>query len=198
MTKNIKIISILIIGIVLSIFFIIFSFNKEFHRSKLSAISHVESFHLIDQNGEIFDSNMQLSGRVWVANFIFTTCTDVCPLLSANMAKLSRTFESIKGIKLVSFSVNPEVDTPKVLKDYSYRFNSRDTDWYFLTGKRSDLKSIIVNQFKLGSVEDPIFHSSYFVLVDRNGFIRGYYDGTQQEGINQLFKDASRLYRERS
>lgn len=163
---------------------------------RLPAMSQVKPFVLTDSTGKTFDSK-ELKGRVWVANFFFTTCSDICPIMSKNMASLSRTFEQVKNIKLVSISVNPESDTPSQLKEYQSKFYTGRDNWYFLTGDRSVIKDLAVNSFKMGDINEPVFHSSYFSLVDRNGYVRGYYDGTINEEVNKLFVDASHLLKER-
>src|SRR3989338_10005685 len=118
-------------------------------------------------------------------------------MISKNMASLNRTFEEIDGITLVSITVNPEHDTPQILSQYAQKLNAIKNKWYFLTGPREKIEEIVLGSFKLGSVEEPIFHSGKLVLVDRYGYIRGYYEGTQQEEVNKIFKDAIALLKER-
>jgi len=171
-------------------------FKQSITIRQLPAYGVVGPFELIDENGEIF-SSQELYGRVWIADFFFTTCGDICPMLSKHMADLSRTFEKVHGIRLVSFTVNPEYDSPEILKSYASKQRRGKDNWYFLTGNREDIREVIVESFKLGSIKDPIFHSEKFPLIDRTGQIRGYYDGTDPKQINQLFLDASVLLKER-
>jgi protein SCO1/2 len=189
-----------IIGIILTsgilfCFFAIYFFQKEVKRPKLPAIKAVEPFQLTDAEGKTFDSS-ELKGRVWVADFFFTTCADVCPMMTKHMADLSRTFEMIKGVHFVSITVNPETDTPTKLQEYAKNVKSNNKQWHFLTGDRREISRIMLENFKLGSKDEPIFHSTYFALVDRNGYVRGYYDGTDKDRISQLFKDISLLLKE--
>jgi protein SCO1/2 len=176
-----------IVGIVL--------FQKEMSRPKMPVIGRVGDFTLLDTNGNDF-SLSKLKGKVWVVDFFFTTCSDICPMMTKHMAQISRSFELLSDIALVSITVNPENDTPGVLKEYAQK-QKANKQWHFLTGTREEITDLMINHFKIGAKEEPIFHSSYFALVDRYGMIRGYYEGTDQEAINRLFKDVSRVLKER-
>jgi len=196
MNNRKPIVFIITISICLFVIFTVYSFQKELNRSQLPVLGQIQNFELIDSNGNAFTLS-NLRGKIWIADFFFTACSGICPVISKNMASLNRSFEMLDDVALVSISVNPEMDTPQVLKEYSSQYNANTQKWHFLTGKRTMIKELAVNSFKLGSIEDPIFHSSYFSLVDRNGYVRGYYDGTQKEGINKLFVDASHLIEEK-
>ncbi|MBI4436164.1 MAG: SCO family protein [Candidatus Omnitrophica bacterium] len=151
----------------------------------------MQHFILKDSEGREFNSD-QLNGKVWIASFFFTTCSGICPLISKNMAALSRTFEQVEDITLVSITVNPDQDSPKALALYAKKFGDKK-NWYFLTGAREDITEVVVVSFKLGDIQEPVFHTAFLPLVDSNGFIRGYYDGTKQEEIDRLLKDAAHL-----
>ena len=184
-----------ILAVILSGLFTVSSFKKEFKQPRLPVLGQVKPFSLVDSKGQPFYSQ-QLDNKVWIANFFFTTCADVCPMMSKHMASLSRSFELVPAVTLVSISVNPDYDSPEVLAQYAKKYEACK-NWYFLTGPYEKIKEISVGTFKLGSIEEPIFHSTYFSLVDRHGYIRGFYDGTDQDSINKLFKDVAELLRER-
>lgn len=169
---------------------------KEIKREKLPILGEVPKFILIDSEGRKF-SSIRLEGKIWVTNFFFTTCSGICPMLTRNMAQLQRSFDLVNDVTLVSITVNPENDSSQVLAEYAKKYNANTKKWVFLTGERSAITDLIVKGFKLGSVEEPIFHSSYLVLVDRFSLIRGYYDGTDQKAVNKLFKDAAILIKEK-
>lgn len=194
--KNKWIVVTVLILCTLFVGFLFTSFQKEFRREKLPVLGSVKPFTLVDINNQEFKSS-RLEGKVWVASFLFTTCSDICPIMSKHLASLGRSFDLEPGIRIVSFSVNPEVDTPERLKQYAQQYNANTNKWFFLTGPREVLKDIALNSFKLGSIEEPIFHSAYFALVDRYGVIRGYYDGTKQEEVNTLFKTSAKLLKQR-
>lgn len=136
----------------------------------------------------------QLRGRVWVASFVFTSCPSICPALMEKMQEVQhRTRNAGTAVQLVTFSVDPENDTPQVLRAYAERFKASSYRWTFLTGDYKVLEDTIVSGFKLAMGKDAdnlfeIFHSERFVLIDQEGRIRGYYDATD-EGVEKLSGD---------
>jgi protein SCO1/2 len=172
-------------------------FIKETRNIPLPVLGQLKPFELTDSRGQTFDSQ-QLSGSVWVANFFFTTCGTICPVMAKNMAALQRSFALEDNVYFVSISVNPENDTPQRLQEFSQRYQADSNKWFFLTGGREAITRLAVDQFKVGSVDEPIFHSASFILVDRDGRIRGYYDGTQPNELQRLFKHLAQLFRDKT
>ena len=155
----------------------------------------VPPFKLTDQNNRPFDKD-SLEGRVWVADFIFTSCAGTCPILTAQMAQLQSALPS--EIHLVSFTVDPARDNPRTLRKYGARYGADPVRWHFLTGPENILQPLIQKGFRLSVAEgtgpeEPIVHSQRFVLVDRAGWIRGYYDSTDPAQIQRLTQDARSL-----
>ncbi len=155
----------------------------------------VPSFQLTDQNKQPFDS-AQLHGKVWVADFIFTSCAGNCPLMSTRMASLQRRLPA--EILLVSVTVDPKRDTPPVLADYARRYGAQPGRWFFLTGPEQEIFRLVQQGFRLGVAEgggpeEPVIHSVRFVLVDRGGKIRGYYDSSDPGQVEQLIRDVGDL-----
>ena len=177
----------------LSIPFAVYSLIKQSPHPQLPVLGQVQSFVLKDSAGQEFRSD-ELHGKVWIANFFFTTCSDICPLLSKNMASLSRAFERVEDITFVSITVNPEQDSPETLALYARKLKG-GKNWHFLTGTRSAITDVAVGSFKMGDIQEPIFHSAFLPLVDSHGFIRGYYDGTKESEMSRLLKDAAHLAR---
>ena len=132
-------------------------------------------------------------GKVWVADFIFTTCNMACPVMTGNMNLVHKAFKENDDVRIVSISVYPEYDTPEVLTEYASRYNANTDRWHFLTGSEELVQDIIKNGFKIGDYEDIIFHSEKFALVDQQGQIRGYYNGMKTEEITQLKTDIKKL-----
>lgn len=163
---------------------------------RLPVYGTVGDFKLKDQDNKDLTLN-DLKGKVWVADFIFTTCGSICPMMTAHMSGLSKAFAGLKDVRMVSISVNPENDTPATLKIYAQKYGAQANRWSFLSGPRADIQTLIVGSFKIGDMKEIIFHSPMFVLVDRKGQIRGYYDSTEEERLKQLFKDLPLLERER-
>jgi len=164
-------------------------------KTHLPVYGKVHNFSLTDSTGKVFRL-ANLDKKVWVAEFFFTTCSGICPLMNKNMAELYRSYKLEDGVEFVSISVNPDNDTPERLAQYAKRYDADTAKWHFLTGERGKIKALALNSFRLGSIEDPVFHSSSLVLVDQHDKIRGYYDGTTKEGTKELFKDIARILHE--
>jgi protein SCO1 len=158
--------------------------------------SSVPEFSLTERSHRSV-TRKDLDGRVWVADFIFTRCAGICPTMSLHMQKLQEQLP--KEVKLVSFSVDPYNDTPEVLTEYAKRYNADAERWLFLTGNPEAVQKLSVGGFKLaldptgGTDAEPITHSSRFVLVDRQGHIRGYYGTEEADAFDRLVADAKKL-----
>jgi len=157
----------------------------------------VPNFQLTNQNNQPFGSK-QLAGKIWVADFIFTSCPGPCPMVSSRMSELQRPLEKT-DVHLVSFSVDPEKDTPDVLRGYADKLKAQPARWDFLTGSKSTIYDLSKNGFKLavldGETGVPV-HSTRIVLVDRHGEIRGYYEAMAADAVTKLLADTSHLLRE--
>ncbi len=142
-------------------------------------------------------SKKDLLGSVWIADFIFTSCAGPCPLMSRHMHRLQTDLAGVKSLRLVSFSVDPERDTPEVLRTYGERYDADPQRWLFLTGSMDRIYDIAIKGFKI-TVEaarenNQIIHDTRFILVDAAGVIRGYYDSTSAEALERLRQDALAL-----
>jgi len=154
----------------------------------------VPDFTLMNQGGHAF-GNQFLKGKVWVANFIFTTCPNTCPEQSRRMRELQEKLETTPAwevIRLISFSVDPETDTPDVLRAYAKVYEADPGHWHFLTGSRKAIWDLSKTGFKLDVGEappggpSPLFHSPMLIVVDAVGRIRGYFDGMTDEGVEAV------------
>ncbi|MCS6829383.1 MAG: SCO family protein [Armatimonadota bacterium] len=147
-----------------------------------------------------------LRGKVWVANFFFTTCRSICPIMQENVA--TEVYAALKDnpqVRLVSFTVDPEHDTPEVLAEYARAKGVSPEKWTFVTGAKKDIYRLARKGFKLAAEDTPEYiqgtkhdfiHSEKLVLVDAHGRIRGYYNGLDLEQVRQLVRDVDRLLRE--
>jgi protein SCO1/2 len=144
-----------------------------------------------------------LAGHPWIADFVFTRCPASCPMMTARMAKLNGDLPADLPVELVSFSVDPEHDTPAVLQAYAAKYGATGR-WLFLTGPLEEIRRLSVDGFKLGfdpapapgTSDEPVVHSTRFVLVDGQGRIRGYYDGFDKESVAKLKDDVRTLAEE--
>jgi len=165
----------------------------------LPSYGTVPNFELVNQDAQPFGSR-QLAGKIWIADFIFTNCAGPCPIVSTRMSELQKPLVK-SDVHLVSFSVDPERDTPEVLRIYADKLRKEPLRWDFLTGQLSTIASLSRDGFKLGlsdgeSPESGPVHSTRFVLVDRRGTIRGYYDALGPDGVTKLLADTNHLLRE--
>jgi protein SCO1/2 len=162
----------------------------------VSAYGSVPEFQLINQDGKNFGSG-DLRGKIWIADFIYTTCPGPCPMISSRMSELQKPLEKT-DVHLVSFTVDPAKDTPQVLRGYAERLQAEPGRWDFLTGSQSTIYNLSRNGFKLAVSEEkgvPI-HSTRMILVDRHGAIRGYYDAAEPDAVTKLVADTTHLLRE--
>lgn len=164
-------------------------------------------FQLTERSGKPF-AKADLNGSVWIADFIFTRCPGLCPLLSTRMATLQQKLNETTGrpVRLVSFSVDPEWDTPERLREYATRYQAHPDQWLFLTGSLPTMTDLVTKGFRLSLAplppeeqttnREPIVHSDRLVLVDAAGKIRGYYHGADEEEFPKLLFDVGVLRRE--
>jgi protein SCO1/2 len=172
---------------------------KALRQRTISSYGTVPIFQLTNQDGQPFGST-QLLGKIWIADFIFTTCPGPCPMISTRMSELQKPLEKT-DVHLVSFTVDPAKDTPEVLRGYAENLRAQAGRWDFLTGPQSVIYELSRDGFKLavsdGREETGIpVHSTRMVLVDRHGDIRGYYDATEPDAVTKLVADTSHLLRE--
>ena len=160
-------------------------------------------FVLESERGESLGLH-DLLGSVWVADFIFTRCAGTCPMITSAMAELARESQAdpaLASVRFVSISVDPDFDRPEVLREYASRHRADPARWSFLTGTRDSVRSLVRQGFKL-PVEDqdvpdmPILHSQSFVVVDREGRVRGVHDALSQEGRAEVRSDLAAVVRE--
>lgn len=166
-------------------------------KSSLPVLYNVPEFQLTAQDGNAFDSKT-LAGKIWVADFIYTTCPGPCPRMTSQMHEVQDAILKMPDVKLVSFTVDPARDTPEVLAAYAKTHRASSEHWYFLTGPTETLQKLDRDAFKLGNVDNTLEHSTRFVLVDRQARIRAYYDTSEAGSIRRLIEDIYALARESS
>ena len=161
--------------------------------SELAADQQLPDFSLTDQFGASFASS-DLHDKVWVADFIFTSCATICPPMTVQMARLQDEFAG-EDVHFVSFSVDPERDTPTVLRRYADNYGADGGRWAFLTGQKAAIYQLAHEGFNLaaGHRGSEILHSTRFVLVDRKQQVRGYYESRSPGSLQQLRKDIRTL-----
>jgi cytochrome oxidase Cu insertion factor (SCO1/SenC/PrrC family) len=173
--------------------------------TSLRRITTVPPFALTERSGKQI-TNQDLAGKIWVADFVYTTCPGPCPIVTANMAKLQAQVIHDPKVQLVTFTVDPDSDTPAVLAAYADKFGADPNRWWFLTGPQKPLYDLIQNGFlqaietNNGTPQDngpyKVTHSTYLALVDGEGNVRGFYDGVGNGDRADLLRDIQTLEKE--
>lgn len=143
----------------------------------------VPDFALVDQTASPV-TLASFAGHAWLADFMFTSCPDICPTLSARMSTVAMKYAAEERLQFASFSVDPQTDTPARLADYAARFGARHPTWRFLTGETTSMRKVVVDGFRLlmdrapatDDTPESILHGSKFILIDASGTIRAYPD----------------------
>ncbi len=169
--------------------------SMQFSSFLRDSVNHIPEFVFVDQNGKEI-SNKDVEGKVFVADFFYTTCEAYCPITTAQLAIVQNSINSSTPFKILSFSLNPESDSIPVLKKFAEQYGAKDKTWHFLRGKQDDIFTIGENGFYTivqdaqGSFEG---HSDKFTLVDKSGNIRGFYKGTDSIEVKALIMDINYL-----
>jgi protein SCO1/2 len=167
----------------------------------------VGDFTLVERSGQPLGL-VDLKGRLWIVNFFFSNCTIICPRTMPQMARLQEALADAEAVRLVSITVDPEHDTAPVLAEFAQRFDAQPDRWYFLTGDQQAIYDLSLSTFHMAVEEvpegqhkhsgDAFLHDGHFALVDREGQIRGYYDGLDDEAMARLLQDVRALLREKA
>jgi protein SCO1/2 len=173
-------------------------------RKELPILADLPQFSLVDEDAKAFTRDDML-GRVWVTDFVFTSCADACPRLQQKMKGIQDRLIPLEqggNVSLLSVSVDPERDTPEKLRDYAAVYGQRKGMWRYLTGDQKEIEKTVVQGFHTAMAKVPagntdphmeafdIMHGERLVLVDRAGRIRGFYDADEPD---KLLKDARSL-----
>ena len=155
----------------------------------------VPEFSFINQDGDPF-TEKDLNDKITILDFIFTSCAGPCPIMTHNMTGLYRSFSQVEEVQFVSITVDPDVDTQDILKQYAKINGVNDDRWQFITSNIEAIKDLKKNGFMLYAEELPRGHAIKFVLIDQNGQIRKYFDGTEDASMAVLMKDITNLVKE--
>lgn len=163
----------------------------------------VGAFTFVNQDGKTI-TDKDVAGKIRVAEYFFTTCKTICPKLNENLNKVYEAYKGNDDVMLLSHTVDPEHDSIPALKEYSRRFDADSKQWEFMTGKKQDLYNMARYEYLISAQDDtsgvPIssdfIHDNHYALVDRDGRIRGFYDGLKQEDVDKLIADIGILLKE--
>jgi protein SCO1/2 len=157
----------------------------------------IGNFRLVDQDSTII-TNETVRGKIYVADFFFTSCRTICPIMKAQMTRVYEAVKDDPEVLILSHTIDPEYDTVGLLHDYADRLGAKSSKWHFLTGNKDSIyylaqTSYFVTAMEAGEEPDGFIHSGAFLLIDKKGRIRGKYDGTKEEEVDKLVRDIAIL-----
>lgn len=161
----------------------------------------IGKFQFVNQDSAVV-TNETFKGKIYVADFFFTTCRTICPIMKAQMSRVNEAIKDMPDVLILSHSIDPEYDTVGLLHNYAERLGAKSDKWFFVTGKPRDYvfdiaqTSYFSTALEDKSEPDGFVHSGAFLLIDKEGRIRGKYDGTVEEDVNRLLSDIARLRKE--
>lgn len=182
--------------------------NEEMVDPELLRIGYghtIGKFSFLNQEGKQITQE-DVKGKVFVAEYFFTTCSTICPIMNQQMQRVHKAYKDNSDFRILSFSVNPEVDTVEQMKRYAEQHGADSKQWFFLTGTREKLYDLARKSFFVlkpaeaenqGDVGSDFIHTNNFVLVDKEMRIRGYYDGTNTKEVDEMIKDINQLLEEK-
>ncbi len=172
--------------------------NPKWDEPEMDTVFHtIPAWTLTDENARPFSSS-SLKGKIYVADFFFTRCESICPKMSSELTRLQDVFVDNEDIQIVSFSVDPSNDTPEKLKQYAKEYDAVAGKWHFMTGTREQIYPLAIKGYyipvadaseydkAIKSPNETFIHSEKLILVDKEGYIRGFYDGTDKKDVDRL------------
>jgi protein SCO1/2 len=186
-------------------YFLLFS-GTDYYKVKLPVLDYVQDFAFTDQNNsQVTEHNIE--GKVYVANYFFTTCKGICPKMNANLADIYQQFKNDSEFAILSHTSMPETDSVPLLKAYETKMIGKDPNnaakWYFVTGSKDSLykmasQSYLLDNAKNNSIniKDHFIHTQFLALIDKEKRVRGIYDGLKQDELDRLTTDIQKLLKE--
>jgi len=175
-----------------------------FGKVELPVISYVQPFSFTNQDGKVI-TEKDMSGKVAVVEYFFTTCKGICPKMNRNMHEIYNEFKKESDFRILSHTVDPETDSVAKMKHYADSLGANANQWWFLTGRKDSLYAAARNSYLLDDpknsstrIEEQFLHTQFFALVDREGRVRKIYDGLKKDEVDQLKTDIGRLLKEKS
>ncbi len=192
----------LFFGVLLGIFYGVLVYTTDFEKVKLPVLNTVQPFSFLKHDGKTV-SQSDIKNRVYVAEYFFTTCKGICPKMNKNMKVIYDQFKSNNNFLVISHTVNPDTDSLPIMKHYADSLGASPENWWFVTGSKENLYKAARESYLLDdpknsskSISDQFLHTQFFTLVDRQGRVRGVYDGIKKEEVDQLIHDIQELINE--
>lgn len=191
------------VALALAFYFILTLVIPDFGKKKINPVSYVRPFAFTDQDGKQL-TDKDVAGKVYVAEYFFTTCPGICPDMNNNMRKVYEKFKDENDFLILSHTCDPETDSVPRMKRYADSMKVDTKKWIFLTGRKDSLYNAARVSYtiddpanNLVSIDDQFIHSQFWALVDKNGDVIKIYDGLKDSEVKELIKDARRLLKEK-
>jgi len=168
---------------------------------KIDTVYHIiPNFHVQNQDGDSISQD-DFAGKIYVADFFFTSCPSICPITESNLLEVQKHFKNVPDFKMISFSIDPRHDSIQVLKKYASRLGADTKQWYFVRGDEDQIDDLAQKGFMATAQKDSAtpggyLHSGAFMLIDKDKRVRGVYNGTDSAEVNRLIRDIPILFRE--
>ena len=189
-------------AVLFAVFYGVLMYTTDFAKVKLPVLNTVQPFSFLKQDSSMV-SQQETQGRVYVAEYFFTSCKGICPKMNKNMKAIYEKFKTDSNFLVISHTVNPEVDSLPVMRHYADSMRANSKNWWFVTGSKEALYKAARESYMLDdpknnskNIDDQFLHTQFFTLVDRLGRVRGVYDGIKKDEIEQLIHDISELIAE--
>lgn len=186
-------------GVLLAAFYGVLMYTTDFAKVKLPVLNTVQNFSFIKQDGSNV-SQKDIKNRVYVAEYFFTTCKGICPKMNKNMKAIYEQFKTDSNFLIISHTVNPGTDSLSVLNHYADSLKANSNNWWFVTGSKEALYKAARESYMLDdpknssqNIDEQFLHTQFFTLVDRQGRVRGVYDGIKKDEVEQLVHDIKEL-----
>ena len=183
----------------LGFYFVLTLVIPGFGKKKIPAVSYIQPFQFTNQDGQTV-TEKDVAGKVFVAEYFFTTCKGICPRMNGNMKKVYNKFKDEPDFLILAHTSDPETDSVAQLKIFSQALGVNTSKWMFLTGRKDSLYNMARVSYtiddpanNLKSIEDDFLHTQFWALVDRNGDVRKIYDGLKDAEVNLIIKDIEKL-----
>jgi protein SCO1/2 len=187
------------IALALGFYFILTLVEPAIGKKRIPPVSYVRPFSFVNQDGEAF-TNKNVEGKVFVAEYFFTTCPGICPDMNNNMRSVYEKFGNEPDFLILAHTSDPENDSPGALKAYADSMKVNTKRWVFLTGRKDSLYNMARVSYtiddpanNLKSIDDDFLHTQFWALVDREGNVRKIYDGLKQSEVKELIRDIQKL-----
>jgi protein SCO1/2 len=189
-------------GVLFAVFYGVMMYTTDFAKVKLPVLNTVQHFSFLKQDSTMV-SEQQTQGKVYVAEYFFTSCRGICPKMNKNIKAIYERFKSDSNFLVISHTVNPETDSLPVMRHYADSMGANSKNWWFVTGSKEALYKAARESYMLDdpknnskNIDEQFLHTQFFTLVDPIGRVRGVYDGIKKDEVEQLIHDITELIAE--